>query len=132
MLRKIILMICIAFVVVCYGYPCLIIPFGEYKFKETIEGEIYEESMKFKFDGTFSIGDKTGYYKLSGNKIIISEDETFDDADAKIKLRNLYSFDFSILPGMSMTFTNYIGMYASIGVGVLAIVLILTAPNKRY
>lgn len=134
MLRKIILMICIAFIVVCYGYPCLVLPFGDYQcnYTDPISGDKIEVTMQFKFGGKLIIDDDEGFYKQSGNKIIISEDETFDDEDLTIKLNNMYTFDFALLPGMSMTFKNNIGMYAAIGVGVLSVILVLTAPSKKY
>jgi len=136
MFRKIILLICIAFVVVCYGYPCLILPFGNYNYKyENLKGEEQVATIKFNFDGTVTYSDadledeQIFNYKLKGNKIIVSEDETFDDSDMEIKLKNIYEFDTQGLLE-SKTYKNNIGMYVSIGVGALAIIMILTAPNK--
>ena len=132
MFRKLLLLICIAFVVVAYGYPCLIVPFGSYTYKYEEDGVKEEISLQFNFDGTITStdSDEKSYYKLKGNKIIISEDEDFTDEDLEITLKNIYEFEMPILVS-SLEFRNNIGMYATIGVGALAVVLVLTIPSKR-
>ena len=132
MFRKIILLICIAFVVVCYGYPCFVLPFGGYTYKyEDVNGDIQKVVRQFKFDGTMvdEEGEIISYYKLKGNKIIISADETIDEYDLEVSLKNMYEFEMPILLD-AVEFKNDIGMYISIGVGALAIIMVLTAPNK--
>jgi len=129
MLRKILLLVCIAFVVVCYGYPCLILPLGSYTYEYELEGEKEEISLQFNFNGTFLAegSEDVGYYKLKGNKIILSEDETFDEADLQVKINNIYELNVPLMG----TFKNSIALYATMGVGVLAVLLVLTIPSKR-
>lgn len=129
MFKKILLLICVAFVVVCYGYPCLILPFGSYT-GEIGEGEYaVEMSVTFGFDGKAKV--KMGeleterYYKLNGNELILSEDDKFDDNDEKLVMSSMYSFNLD-----DVQLHNNVGMYMTIGVGVLAVVLILM-PSKR-
>ena len=64
------------------------------------------------------------YYILNGNYVIISEDNKFDDQDVKVKLNSMYSLDHGT------ELVNNIGMYMAIGIGALALVLILL-PNRR-
>lgn len=133
MFKKILLLICVAFAVVCYAFPCFILPFGSYKGEiGSGEGKV-EISVNFGFDGKakMEIGDleQTQYYKLKGDKIIISDDKTFDDNDIEINLDSMYQFSLSD-GDVNCEMQNNIGMYMAIGVGVLAVVLILL-PNKR-
>lgn len=130
-MRKILLIICIAFVVLCYGYPCFILPFGEYKYEETTEvlgAEVtVETSYKFNFKGkaTMKVGDITTEYnyKLKGDTIILSLDDEYGNADdSEIKISNMYTLGNAI---------NSIGLYSTIGVGILALVLVVTIPRKR-
>lgn len=129
MLKKILLLVCVAFAVVCYGYPCLILPFGSYTGETGIGEAEVEVSMDFGIDGKVKIKmgevETEGYYKLDGKEVILSNDETFDDTDDRITLSSMYSFTDG-----SIEYTNNIGMYMAIGVGVLAVVLILL-PSKR-
>lgn len=133
MFRKILLLICVAFVVVCYAYPCFVLPFGSYTGTMGDGDSKVEVSMTFGFDGKVKtkIGDHSQeeYYKISGNSIIISSDKTFDDNDVEIKLDSMYNFALS--EGiLELEVQNNIGFYMTIGVGILAIVLIVL-PNKR-
>ena len=110
-MRKILLLICIAFVVLCYGYPCFILPFGEYKYEETVAEVTTTYSMKFGFDGkaTMTIDDiSTDYnYKLKGNNVILSEDEEFGNSDDnEIVISSMYKLGEAV---------NSIGMFATIG-----------------
>lgn len=134
MFKKIVLLICVAFVVVCYAFPCFILPFGSYK-GEIGSGESkVNVEMNFGFDGKVKtkIGDvkQTQYYKLNGNEIIISDDKTFDDSDVKIKLDSMYQFSLAN-GGLGVEMQNDIGMYMAIGVGALAVVFILLPSRRR-
>ncbi len=128
-MRKIVLILCVAFVVLCYGYPCFILPFGEYVRTTELGNVKMEEKYKFNFDGTCTYEDTLGvvtnyHYKLSGNDVIISIDENFDDEiDYAISINSLYN--------VGNGFFNQIAMYVAIGVGVLALVLIITIPRKN-
>ncbi len=131
-MRKILLLLCIAFVVVAYGFPCLILPLGEYKYSQKVAGETIEYSYKFGFDGKVSL--KSGksenklYYKLKGDEIIISEDKKFDteSGDLSVSINNLYTVSI-----LGMKATNIIALITTAGVGVLALVLVLTIPKKK-
>ncbi len=125
-MRKILLIISIVFVVVCYGYPCLVLPFGEYKYESNIGGVKTEITYEFKFNGKVEIelnNIKTEqYYKLKGNKIIISEDKTFNDEDVSYTISSIYKIGEA---------TNQIGQFVAIGIGVMALVLVCTIPSKN-
>ncbi len=125
-MRKILLILSIVFVVVCYGYPCVILPFGTYKYETTMFGSKIETTYEFKFNGKVKIGindEKTEYYyKLKGNEIIISDDKKFDDNDSKIAISSIYNIGGAI---------NQVGQFLAIGVGVMALVLVCTLPKKK-
>lgn len=128
-MRKILLIICIAFVVVCYGYPCFILPFGEYKYTTTVAEETVNTTFKFDFKGKVKISSGESseemFYKLKGNTVILSEDETFDDSDTKLNISNMYSIGL-----LGENAVNQMGMWSAIGVGVLALLLVVTIPKK--
>ena len=128
MLRKIVLILCVAFVVVCYGYPCFILPFGEYVRTTEIGNITTESTYNFDWDGTVTKEDEFGfttkyYYKLKGNEVLLSVDENFDDDyDISISINSLYNIDNG--------YFNQVGYYVAIGVGILALVLIITIPRR--
>lgn len=140
MLRKILLIICIAFVVVCYGYPCFILPLGTYNYTTTIADEEVTTSYKFGFNGKVTVSTSATettteyFYKLSGNKVIISDDETFDDNDLKLAISNMYQINMPTVLSITDTevnvATNQVGMWVTIGVGVLALLLVVTIPRR--
>lgn len=74
------------------------------------------------------------FYKLSGNKVIISDDETFDDNDMKLAISNMYQINMPQLLSITDTeanlATNQVGMWVTIGVGVLALLLVVTIPRR--
>ena len=125
-MRKIFLILCLLFVVICYGYPCLILPFGTYKQETNIGGTKYETTYKFKIDGKveISVNDAKDeyYYKLNGNELIISEDKKFDKNDSKIAICSLYNVNGAV---------NLIGEIIAIGIGVITIILVATIPHKK-
>lgn len=128
MFRKIVLILCVAFVVVCYGYPCFILPFGEYV-RSTEVGNIHiEAKYNFDWDGTVTEENELGittkyYYKLKGNEVWLSIDEDFESADKTISINSLYNIDNG--------YFNQVGYYVAIGVGILALVLIITIPRRN-
>ncbi len=144
MIRKIVLLLCVAFVVVAYGYPCLIIPFGSYENKTTVADITTETSYSFKFNGKVKVvvevygkdnkdealkTESELYYKLKGNKIIISEDKEFSEdvegGDTVVYISSIYRVNDLL---------DYFNVYAcaiTIGVGIVAVALILTIPRKR-
>lgn len=129
-MKKFLLLLCIVFVVVCYGYPCFILPFGEYKGKTEILGISQEASFNFKFDGTVKLKSTIGstsvekdyFYQLKGNTVVISVDKTFDETDSKIQINNMYKLG---------ELTNTIGMIITIGVGVLATALVMFGKKDK-
>ena len=128
MLRKIVLILCVAFVVVCYGYPCFILPFGEYVRTTEIGNITTESTYNFDWDGTVTKEDEFGlttkyYYKLKGNEVWLSIDEDFESADKTISINSLYNIDNG--------YFNQVGYYVAIGVGILALVLIITIPRRN-
>lgn len=128
MLRKIVLILCVAFVVVCYGYPCFILPFGEYVRSTEIGNTKIEATYNFDWDGTITAENELGittkyYYKLKGNEVWLSIDEDFEEADDVISINSLYN--------IGNGFFNQVGYYIAIGVGILALVLIITIPRRN-
>ena len=115
-----------AFVVICYAYPCLVLPFGQYVHKETVADHKIETVYEFKFNGTVTISvedvETKMYYKLKGNDVILSDDKTFDENDLKLEIKSLYNVGNA---------TNQIGQFVAIGVGIMAVVLVCTIPNQK-
>ncbi len=127
MFRKIVLILCVAFVVVCYGYPCFILPFGEYVRSTEVGNIQIEAKYNFDWDGTVTEENELGittkyYYKLKGNEVWLSIDEDFESADKTISINSLYNIDNG--------YFNQVGYYVAIGVGILALVLIITIPRR--
>lgn len=124
-MRKLLLILCIAFVVVCYGYPCLVLPFGTYSCKTEVLGEEITSTIKFGFDkkAEYTIGDESVElnYKLSGNTVILSADEEFDDSDMEITIGSIYRIG---------EYHNLVGLLTTIGIGILALCLVVTIPKK--
>lgn len=142
MLRKIVLLLCLAFAIVAFGVPCFIIPVGDYDFREKQNGITTEISYNFGFKGKVKYTekhlDKDGkevlptvtfeyYYKLKKNKIVLSLDNKFDETDPTLAISNMYR----VTDGENMYFNPY-ACGVAIGVALLAGVLVCTAPNKRY
>ena len=130
-MRKILLLVCITFVVLCYGYPCFILPLGAYSYSETNEvlGEEVTTTytLEFGFDGKAVASRnkvETEYnYKLKGNRVILSIDEEFGNTDdQELVISSMYKIGETVNP---------VGMYTAIGVGILAIVLVVTIPKKN-
>ncbi len=128
MIRKFLLLICLAFVVIGFAYPCVILPVGSYT--STVAN--VTTSYKFAIDGTMQIVVKTkelgevktdAFYKLKGNKVIISHDEKFDDKDLSLQITSFY--------GLAGGFKNISAMVIAGGVGFIALVLIVTIPRRR-
>ena len=104
---------------------------GEYSYSTTAEvlGEEVTTtySIEFDFDGKahVSVGKvSTEYnYKLDGNHVIFSADEEFGNADDwDMLINSVYQLG---------DYVNLIGLWTIIGVGILALALVVTIPNKR-
>ena len=142
-MRKFFLILIIAFAVVGFGYPCIILPYTNYTYTyEQSEGNFLTTSYKFKLNGKVDItaslvidgeavssSSTENFYKLSfrGGKVLISEDENFDDA-TELVIRNFYT----ITPGMeAFQAYNSVAVTVSIIVGVFALFLVITIPSRR-
>lgn len=129
-MRKLLSLLCILFVVVCYAYPCFVLPFGEYKLEKVIsEDQKVELTLKFDLNKvTITEGkiEQVYYYKVDGNEIVLSDDTNFtEDDNFKLQLNSMYEI------GYGEKATNDIGMYIAIGVGVLAVILVLLPSKKK-
>lgn len=126
-MRKVFLLLIIAFIVVCFGYPCIILPFGEYKYETKIgDSTVVVSSFKFKFNGEVKykyLGfEGEGFYKLKGNKVIISNDKKFDSSDLTLKITSMYNIAEN---------ENLVGQIIMATVGIVAALLVVTIPKKR-
>lgn len=128
MFRKILLIICMAFFVLCYVYPCVMLPFGSYSGEIGSGDSKVERTMTFDTKGKVKIktaeDEREYFYKMDGRTVIISEDETFDETDYSVRLNSIYEFAYE------NQMINNIGFYMAIGVGAFALILILL-PNRR-
>lgn len=128
MFRKILLIICMAFFVLCYVYPCVMLPFGSYSGKIGSGDSKVERTMTFDTKGKVKIktadDEREHYYKMDGRTVIISEDDVFDEDDYSVRLNSIYEFNYE------NQMVNNIGFYMTIGVGAFALILILL-PNRR-
>ncbi len=132
-MRKILLLICIVFAVLCYAFPCIILPFGEYKYEtKGIANEKITISYQFAFNGKVKLSANESsavcYYKLKGTNIIISDDNTFDKNDEKIAINSFYELDTS-LTGKDAK--NQTAFWSTVGVCVAAVLLVVTIPGKK-
>lgn len=133
MFRKLLLILCLAFGVLAFGYPCLVLPVGNYSM--TVDKVTTSYQFNWNGKGTMKItlnpdeGEKQEtttdfYYKLDWkNGVKISADETFDDDDITLPISNIFR--------LGSKFKNQIAMWISIGVGVLDLLLVLTIRKKR-
>lgn len=129
MLKKILLLLSIAFVVVCYGYPFLVLPFGQYSTKLEIAGAEVEMTVQFSFEGEAKVKIGEGeevvfFYEVKDRNVELKVNSEADPSYV-FNLDSLYEINFG-----SQTLRNDIGMYAAIGVGALAVILVLL-PTKK-
>lgn len=140
--RKLFLTIAIAFVVLCYGYPMFILPFGSYNYEYKVADTKHTVTLTFKFDGSYKMAEGEtvidgGYYKLKGNKIYLNDEKNFDDVSEldSMTINNMYNVKSSFTIGgvefAAREFQNKVGVYIAIGVGVLSLLMVLSFPNRR-
>jgi hypothetical protein len=133
MLRKVLLFLSLAFIVVCYGIPCVILPLGTYETTIGSGDSAVTFEMKFDFKGNVKTKSSESeewssmFYKLKGQTVIISSDKEFDDSDMKMSIENMYEVNYPIVGSLK----NDIGFYIAIGVGILDLLLIATIPSKK-
>ena len=136
MFRRILLLICLAFVVVCYAYPFFVMPFGEYAYSTTTEGVTSTVTYKFAFGGQGEVTTKIGgvasstkfTYKTSGQKVLIKNEDS--SGEYELTLGNMYQVSLGML-GTTVNLKNNIGMWISIGVGAVAVVAIIWPSRRR-
>ncbi len=143
-MRKIFLILCFAFFVVAFGYPCIILPYTNYTYTYQIEDEEETNSitLNFKLNGKVTIkGELTifsisilddseieMYYKLNftSRTITIAYDEDFDIELFTLSIANIYTISGSLI-----NYTNTFAIIISIAVAAATLVLILTIPSRR-
>ena len=133
MFKKIFLLLSLVFVVVCYAYPCLVLPFGEYTSVQIIsENPDDKITITYKFDMNKVVRKKNDveevfYYRLDKNEIILSEDTNFtEDDNTRIQIDSIYE-----LHDGGVKVENKIGMYIAIGIGVIDLLMILSISTKK-
>lgn len=142
MIRKIFLILCLAFGVLAFGYPCLILPVGSYT--QTITKDDVSSTLSYNFHWNGKVtqtmilepkgGEKTEdvkefFYKLDWkNGVRISEDKNFDDKDALLPIANVFRITG---PLGIYQLRNQLAMWISIAVGVVDLLLIVTIPRKH-
>ena len=130
--RRIYLTLIIALVVLCYGYPMFILPFGSYTYKEKVGDAVVEYSIKFQFDGSYSMKvgelESSGYYKVKNGKIYFDTDKEVDTSSdsGAMSLTNMYT-----ITSDTAKIVNNIGQYTMLGLGVLSLLLVVTIPNGK-
>lgn len=130
--RRIYLTLIIALVMLCYGYPMCILPFGSYTYKEKVGDAVVEYSIKFQFDGSYSMKvgelENTGYYKVKNGKIYFDTDKEVDTSSdsGAMSLTNMYT-----ITSDTAKIVNNIGQYTMLGLGVLSLLLVVTIPNGK-
>lgn len=142
MVRKLLLLLCIAFVVIGYAYPCVVLPVGTYN------GQISEtetRSYKFGWGGMVDITSKvknekeeqeaavtiTQYYKLKGDRILICENEKFEENVEELQICSIYKISGIGDEGQNANCTNIGSIVLTSCVGFVAVLLILSIPSKR-
>lgn len=130
--RKIYLTLVIALIVLCYGYPMFILPFGSYTYKEKVGETTTEVSVKFAFDGSYSMKagglETTGYYKVKNGKIYFSSTKDVDTSNdtGAMSIANMYT-----ITSGNEKIVNNIGQYTMLGLGVLSLLLVVTIPSSK-
>ncbi len=138
-MRKFLLLICIAFTFFAFCWPCTIFPFTNYTCTVTVGDLKTTQKFNFKLNGKVDVtsvaklGEEeqenktTMFYKISfKNKTVKMAEKKEDLKDATpIKINNIYSL------GTGVEMKNKIAMWTSVGVGAVAVLLVLTIPGKR-
>lgn len=125
-MRRILLLLCVVFVVVAYGYPCFALPFGTYKHTIEYDGVKTTTTLNLKFDGTavMKVGEIENTYKY---KINDGEVELFVEGDENEPVFEIEIHAFNKLGNL----TNMVGTYISIAFGVVALIAIFLPYKKK-
>ena len=138
MIRKLLLILSIVFAVFAFGYPCMIFPYTNYTFTYSEKDVEISSTLKFQLNGRVKItGDSSlgsiglveqenYYYKISfkDQQVLISDSKEFENS-MKLDLKNIYSL------GSNEGYTNNVAKWTSLGVGVVALLLVISMPTKR-
>lgn len=137
MIRKIFLLLSLAFAVVAFGYPCVVLPFGGYQQKAENDLGKFTASYSFHWNGKVTLDieyenkeDETlgtsfeKFYKLKGNKVVICDNNEFKEGETEeVVIASIFRLG-----------DNSFNPYAcgvAIGVAVLDLLLIITIPKKK-
>ena len=132
-MRKILLIISLAFFAVCFMFPCVILPFGTYKGELDFGSQKVEYFIKFQINGKVKArkgedGEwNESFYKLKDGKIIVSDDKTFNNEDLELTIINANQISYPLLGKME----NSIGLMVGIAILVLDVLLVITIPKKK-
>ena len=138
MIRKLLLILSIVFAVFAFGYPCMIFPYTNYTFTYSEKDVEISSTLKFQLNGRVKItGDSSlgsiglveqenYYYKISfkDQKVLISDSKEFENS-MKLDIKNIYSL------GGNEGYTNNVAKWTSLGVRVVALLLVISMPTKR-
>ncbi len=138
MIRKLLLILSIVFAVFAFGYPCMIFPYTNYTFTYSEKDVEISSTLKFQLNGRVKItGDSSlgsiglveqenYYYKISfkDQQVLISDSKEFENS-MKLDIKNIYSL------GSNEGYTNNVAKWTSLGVGVVALLLVISMPTKR-
>ena len=143
-MRKLLLLLCVAFAVVGFCYPCVIFPFTDYtctiKIAETDVTTSYNFKLNGKVDITIKTSNsllntkdtKTKYYKLDfkNRKVLINDTKEFENAQG-FSIDNIYNLNMGSGVKELDLYKNKIAMWTSVGIGIFAVLLIITIPKKH-
>lgn len=125
-MKRILLFLCLIFVVVAYGYPCFALPFGTYKNTIEYDGVKTTTTLNLKFNGTavMKVGDvETTYnYKINDGEVELYI-EGYENEP-------VYEFEIHAFNKVG-NMTNMVGTYISIAFGVVAIIAICLPYKKK-
>ena len=135
-MRKIVLILCLAFVVVGFGWPTIILPYTKYTYKTEGQELSYTFQLNGKVKRELKIGDTkhedTFKYKINFKENAI-EIQITDKTKETLTIDSFFKLSVANFGGaVSVNATNNVAMGVSIGVGVLALLLVILAPSKRY
>jgi len=128
MMKKILMLLCIAMLAFTFAFPIFVYPFGEYSGTSTVAGKEINYSASFHFDGTvdYKLGNTTQhmYYKVKDKKIYTSINKDFEIKDSSkpfMELNSLYSIN---VVDTDITIKSTVGICLTIGYGILLLLCV--------
>lgn len=134
-MRKVLLILCLAFFVLGFGWPTIMLPYTKYTYKT----KEMETSYTFQLNGKVKVESKLGKTKTNNTykykinfkdnaiEVIVSKDQKLS-----LKIDSFYKLSMISAGEMEMSATNTVAAGVSIGVGALALLLIILSPSKKY